>query len=250
MCLSTAIHASWVCVRFCSEWVAWRVESTRRRMNFDLAKKTDRLHLLHGLEAILLDIDKAIAIIRGTKLEADVVPNLMKGFGIGRGAGGVRGRSRSCATSTRNTSSTARRTSRSCEGDIAELNEVLASEQRDQAGHPATSWSAVNKKHVTPRKTGLVEPADIVEVQPGARGGGIPRHHDALARRLPEEDDRARAAQGHHAEVQGWRRALYRVPVVEHPRAAGVHRSSSGVQVQGGAVRGHQVGAAGLVPAH
>ena len=66
------------------EWVAWRVESTRRRMNFDLAKKTDRLHLLHGLEAILLDIDKAIAIIRGTKLEADVVPNLMKGFGIDR----------------------------------------------------------------------------------------------------------------------------------------------------------------------
>ncbi len=65
-----------------SEWVAWRVESTRRRMNFDLDKKTDRLHLLHGLEAILLDIDKAIAIIRGTKLEADVVPNLMKGFNI------------------------------------------------------------------------------------------------------------------------------------------------------------------------
>ena len=64
------------------EWVAWRVDSTRRRMNFDLGKKSDRLHLLHGLEAILLDIDKAIAIIRNTKLEAEVVPNLMKGFGI------------------------------------------------------------------------------------------------------------------------------------------------------------------------
>ena len=45
-------------------------------------RKSDRLHLLHGLEAILLDIDKAIAIIRNTKLEAEVVPNLMKGFGI------------------------------------------------------------------------------------------------------------------------------------------------------------------------
>ncbi len=64
------------------EWVAWRVDSTRRRLNFDLEKKSDRLHLLHGLEAILLDIDKAISIIRGTKLECDVVPNLMKGFGI------------------------------------------------------------------------------------------------------------------------------------------------------------------------
>ena len=57
------------------EWVAWRVDSTRRRMNYDLGKKSDRLHLLHGLEAILLDIDKAIAIIRNTKLEAEVVPN-------------------------------------------------------------------------------------------------------------------------------------------------------------------------------
>ena len=64
------------------EWVAWRVDSTRRRLNFDLEKKSDRLHLLHGLQAILLDIDKAISIIRGTKLECDVVPNLMKGFGI------------------------------------------------------------------------------------------------------------------------------------------------------------------------
>ena len=62
------------------EWVKWRIESTRRRINFDLGKKSERLHLLHGLEAILLDIDKAIAIIRGTKLEAEVVPNLMKGF--------------------------------------------------------------------------------------------------------------------------------------------------------------------------
>ena len=60
------------------EWVAWRVESTRRRVSFDLGKKSERLHLLHGLEAILLDIDKAIAIIRGTKLEAEVVPNLMQ----------------------------------------------------------------------------------------------------------------------------------------------------------------------------
>ena len=62
------------------EWVKWRIESTRRRINFDLGKKSERLHLLHGLEAILLDIDKAIAIIRGTEKDAMVVPNLMEGF--------------------------------------------------------------------------------------------------------------------------------------------------------------------------
>ena len=64
------------------EWVKWRIASTRRRINFDLGKKSERLHLLHGLEAILLDIDKAIAIIRETEEEAEVIPNLMIGFGI------------------------------------------------------------------------------------------------------------------------------------------------------------------------
>ena len=65
-----------------SEWSAWRMECVRRRVYFDLSKKKDKLHLLKGLEKILLDIDKAIAIIRNTELEAEVVPNLMMGFGI------------------------------------------------------------------------------------------------------------------------------------------------------------------------
>lgn len=64
------------------EWTKWRLESVRRRLNFDLGKMKERLHLLKGLEKILLDIDKAISIIRNTELEADVVPNLMVGFGI------------------------------------------------------------------------------------------------------------------------------------------------------------------------
>lgn len=65
-----------------SEWTAWRTDCVRRRVFFDLSKKRDKLHLLNGLKKILLDIDKAIAIIRGTELEAEVVPNLMIGFGI------------------------------------------------------------------------------------------------------------------------------------------------------------------------
>ena len=65
-----------------NEWSAFRVECVRRRTYFDLHKKQDRLHLLQGLEKILLDIDKAIRIIRNTEEEAQVVPNLMDGFGI------------------------------------------------------------------------------------------------------------------------------------------------------------------------
>jgi len=64
------------------EWVKWRRECVSRELAFDLGKKKSKLHLLEGLEKILLDIDKAIAIIRNTELEEDVVPNLMKGFDI------------------------------------------------------------------------------------------------------------------------------------------------------------------------
>ena len=64
------------------EWIAWREECIRRRTAFDLTKKKDKLHLLHGLREILLDIDRAIEIIRGTEREDEVVPNLMAGFGI------------------------------------------------------------------------------------------------------------------------------------------------------------------------
>ena len=144
------------------EWVAWRVDSTRRRMNFDLGKKSDRLHLLYGLEAILLDIDKAIAIIRNTKLEAEVVPNLMKGFGIdevqAEFVAELKLRNINEEYILNRTKDIAK-----LEGDIAELKEVLASEQKIKQVI-SDELVAVNKKHVTPRKTGLVEPGDIVEV--------------------------------------------------------------------------------------
>ncbi len=65
-----------------NEWIAFRIECIRRRTYFDLNKKKDKLHLLEGLQLILLDIDKAIKIVRETEEEAEVVPNLMIGFGI------------------------------------------------------------------------------------------------------------------------------------------------------------------------
>ena len=64
------------------EWIAWRTDCIKRRIFFQIGKKEERLHLLKGLERILLDIDKAISIIRETERESEVVPNLMIGFGI------------------------------------------------------------------------------------------------------------------------------------------------------------------------
>lgn len=64
------------------EWIAFRTECVNRRIYFDLTKARDKLHLLLGLQKILLDIDKAIRIVRETEEEAEVVPNLMIGFGI------------------------------------------------------------------------------------------------------------------------------------------------------------------------
>ena len=64
------------------EWTAWRTDCVKRRLFYQIGKKEDRLHLLKGLERILLDIDKAIRVIRETEQESEVVPNLMIEFGI------------------------------------------------------------------------------------------------------------------------------------------------------------------------
>lgn len=144
------------------EWVAWRIESTRRRMNFDLNKKTERLHLLRGLEAILLDIDKAIAIIRNTKLESEVVPNLMKGFGIdevqAEFVAELKLRNINEEYILNRTKDIER-----LEADIAELNDTLASESKIKKVI-SDELAAVNKKHVMPRRTGKIDPSEVVEV--------------------------------------------------------------------------------------
>ena len=69
-------------VEILEEWTAWRTDCVKRRLFHQIQKKEERLHLLKGLERILLDIDKAIAIIRETELDSEVIPNLMIGFGI------------------------------------------------------------------------------------------------------------------------------------------------------------------------
>ena len=69
-------------IEILKEWIKFRLVCVRRELNFDLKKKKDKLHLLYGLAKILLDIDKAIRIIRNTEKEEEVIPNLMTGFGI------------------------------------------------------------------------------------------------------------------------------------------------------------------------
>lgn len=144
------------------EWVAWRIESTRRRMNFDLNKKTERLHLLHGLEAILLDIDKAIAIIRNTKLESEVVPNLMKGFGIDEVQAEFVAELKLRNVNEEYILNRTKDIER-LEADIAELNDTLASESKIKKVI-GDELAAVNKKHVMPRRTGKIDPSEVVEV--------------------------------------------------------------------------------------
>lgn len=145
-----------------SAWVGWRVECTRRRVSFDLQKKQDKLHLLCGLRAILLDIDKAIDIIRNTKLEVEVVPNLMRGFNIDKDqaefVADIKLRNINEEYILNRTSDIAK-----LEVEIAALREILRTEENvKQVIYE--ELDEVNKKHVMPRRTGLVQAEEIVEV--------------------------------------------------------------------------------------
>jgi DNA gyrase subunit A len=137
-----------------SEWCAWRAECVRRRVYFDLAKKKDKLHLLKGLEKILLDIDKAIAVIRGTEHEEDVVPNLMTSFGIdeiqAEFVAEIKLRNINREYILKRVAET-----EELERDIADLEETVSSRRRIRA-IMIQELRDVIKKYPTPRKTGIV----------------------------------------------------------------------------------------------
>jgi DNA gyrase subunit A len=136
------------------EWTAWRTDCVRRRVFFELSKKRDKLHLLIGLKKILLDIDKAIAIIRGTELETEVVPNLMIGFGIDREqaefVAEIRLRNINREYILRRVEETEQ-----LEKDIADLEDMLSSPRRIKK-LIIDELSAMNKKFPSPRRTELV----------------------------------------------------------------------------------------------
>ena len=143
------------------EWTAWRIECVRRRVYFDLTKKKDKLHLLKGLEMILLDIDKAIEIIRNTELESEVVPNLMMGFGIDKIQAEYVAEIK---LRNINREYILKRTSEieELENAIAELEETLKSRRKIKS-IIISELKAIIKKYPSPRKTGIVYASEIEE---------------------------------------------------------------------------------------
>ena len=145
------------------EWCAWRMECVRRRVYFDLSRKKEKLHLLKGLEQILLDIDKAISIIRNTELESEVIPNLMMGFGIDRiqaeYVAEIKLRNINREYILKRVSET-----EELEKAIAELEDTLKS-RRKLKGIIISELKAIIKKYPSPRKTGIVYASEIVEYE-------------------------------------------------------------------------------------
>ncbi len=145
------------------EWIAFRMESVSRRVYYDLSKAKERLHLLKALEKILLDIDKAIRIVRETDEEAEVVPNLMIGFGIDQVQAEyvaeikLRHLNREYILKRLDDVSDLEKT-------VADLEETLKSKNRIRR-IIIDELQAVAKKYGQPRRTQLIYATDIVAEQ-------------------------------------------------------------------------------------
>ncbi len=143
------------------EWIAWRTECVRRRIFHELAGKKDKLHLLQGLQKILLDIDRAIEIIRNTELESDVVPNLMVGFGIDEAQAEFVAEIR---LRNINREYILRRTAEieSLEKDIASLESILNS-RRKLRSVLIDELTKINRQFPTPRRSTIVYADELPE---------------------------------------------------------------------------------------
>ena len=148
------------------EWTAFRTECVRRRVSFDLGRAKDKLHLLKGLQKILLDIDKAIRIVRETEEEAEVVPNLMIGFGIdevqAEYVAEIKLRHLNREYILKRLDETEQ-----LEAQIAEMESILRDPRRVKA-IIIDELRAVAKKYGQPRRTGLLYAADLAEAEEDA----------------------------------------------------------------------------------
>mgnify|MGYP001011819710 CR=1 FL=1 len=144
------------------EWIAWRMECIRRRVFFDLQKKRAKLHLLQGLGKILLDIDRAIAIIRNTEREADVVPNLMAGFDLDEVQANfvaeIKLRNINREYILKRTAETD-----ALEKDIADLEATLESKRRIR-GIIIRELKEIIRKYPSPRRTGIVAAESVAQM--------------------------------------------------------------------------------------
>ncbi len=143
------------------EWTAWRTDCVKRRLFYQIEKKQDRLHLLKGLERILLDIDKAIRIIRETELESEVIPNLMIGFGIdeiqANYVAEIKLRNINKEYILKQTKAID-----DLEKEIADLQDILNNSKRLKK-LIITELKAVSEKYAQPRKTQIVYQVEQVE---------------------------------------------------------------------------------------
>ena len=143
------------------EWTAWRTESVRRRTYFVLSKRKEKLHLLKGLKRILLDIDKAIKIIRETEEEAEVIPNLMIGFGIDQVqaefVAEIRLRNINKEYILKRVNETA-----ALQDEIDDLEDILGSPRRVKK-IIVDELAAVAKKYGEPRRTAIVYGHEVEE---------------------------------------------------------------------------------------
>lgn len=157
-----------------SEWTAWRTGCVKRRVYFELARKREKLHLLKGLARILLDIDKAIAIIRNTEREADVVPNLMAGFGIDKTqaeyVAEIKLRNINREYILKRTAET-----EELEGSIAELQATLDSRRKLQ-NIIIRELQAIIKQYAEPRRSGIVYADEIEEPEEEENVADYPVH--------------------------------------------------------------------------
>lgn len=143
-----------------TEWLSWRENCIHRRVSFDLKKKQDRLHLLQGLEQILLDLDKAITIIRETSKESEVVANLMEGFHIdeiqAEYVAELKLRNINKEYILKRISD-----SSNLKSDIKELSIILEDPDKIKS-IVVKELKEINKKYPTPRKTGIVYNEDAL----------------------------------------------------------------------------------------
>ena len=143
------------------EWCAWRTECVRRRVYFVMSKKKDKLHLLKGLKRILLDIDKAIKIIRETEAEADVVPNLMIGFGIDQVQAEYVAEIKLRNINKEYILKRVEETS-ALQDEIEDLEDILARPTRVKK-IIVTELEDVRRKYAAPRRTGIVYGHEVEE---------------------------------------------------------------------------------------
>ena len=143
------------------EWCAWRTECVRRRVYFVMSKKKDKLHLLKGLKRILLDIDKAIRIIRETEAEADVVPNLMIGFGIDQVQAEYVAEIKLRNINKEYILKRVEETS-ALQDEIEDLEDILARPTRVKK-IIVTELEDVRRKYAEPRRTGIVYGHEVEE---------------------------------------------------------------------------------------